>query len=277
MCYHVSVNVPLGDILEVFEDLVVDPELSTGFLPAPYINGFDHKLQPVMVTSRKDSKRHLAAMMWGFLPGWVKNMEEAAKLWNGGYDASGKFKPGIITLNAIGEEMLDKPMYKEAALNRRCIVFVDGFYEWHHHFPIGKKGQRLKTAVKYPHHIFLKDNPHPFMMMAGIWQPWKHTEVDTETGELTETVTPTFAVVTTAANEMMSNIHNTKKRMPVILTKELAAEWISDGLPRERIAEIASFQYPAEKMNAYTVPKDFQEIADPKQAHRYEDWDGVFC
>lgn len=277
MCYHVSVNVPVGDIVEVFGDLIVEPGLRDDFLPSPYINGFDHKMQPVMLRSRKDAQRHLAAMMWGFLPGWVKNFDEATKLWNGSYDANGKFRPGIITLNAIGEEMLEKPMYKDAALNRRCIVFADGFFEWHHHYPLGKKGQRLKTAIKYPHHITLKDNPQPFMMLAGIWQPWKHTEVNAETGEVVEAVTPTFAVVTTAANELMGNIHNSKKRMPVILTKELAAEWIQDDLSTDRIKSIAAFQYPSEKMEAYTVAKDFQEVADPKKPHVYEEWDGVFC
>jgi putative SOS response-associated peptidase YedK len=168
-------------------------------------------------------------------------------------------------------------MYKDAALNRRCVVFVDGFYEWHHYFPIGKKGGRLKTAVKYPHHIRLKENPYPFIMMAGIWNPWRHSEVDTETGELTETVTPTFSIVTTAANELMAKIHNSKQRMPCILTRELAEEWISEGLPKERITAIASQQYPAEQMEAYAVAKDFQESLHPKEAFVYEEWDGEFC
>lgn len=277
MCYHVSFEVQLEKIMEILPGLVVDPQLQLDFPSAAYVNGFDHGMHPVMVTSRKDGQRHLAPMMWGFVPNWVKTMEDAVKMWNGYKEQSGKYKPGIITLNAIGEEMFDKPMYKDAALNRRCVIFVDGFYEWHHYFPIGKKGQRLKTAVKYPHHIFIRNNPYPFMMFAGIWNAWRHTEVDTDTGEVKEITTPTFSVVTTAANELMAKIHNSKKRMPTILTKELAEEWISDGLSKERIIQIAATQHPAELMEAYSVPKDFQEINEPRQKHVYEDWDGVFC
>ncbi len=277
MCYHISFEVKLQSIADIFPDLVVDPQLDLNFGSAAYINGFNHQMHPVMLTGRKDGKRHLAPMMWGFLPNWVKNMEDAAKMWNGYKDENGKFKPGIITLNAIGEEMFDKPMYKDAAANRRCVIFVDGFYEWHHYFPIGKRGERLKTAVKYPHHIRLANNAYPFIMMAGIWNPWKHTEADAETGEVREEVTPTFAIVTTKANELMAKIHNSKKRMPVILTKELAEEWIQDGLSRERIDAIAKYQHPAGEMEAYSVPKDFQEISNPKAQHMYEEWDGTFC
>ena len=278
MCYHVSFEVKLESITDIFPDLVVDPQLQVEFPTSAYVNGFDHRMHPVMVTSRKDGKRHLAGMMWGFLPNWVKNMEEAIKMWNGGVDENGKYKPALITLNAIGEEMFDKPMYKDAAMNRRCIIFVDGFYEWHHYYPMSKKGdKRLKTAIKYPHHIFLKDNPHQFMMFAGIWNPWKHTEVNTETGEVQEIITPTYAIVTTKANELMSKIHNSKGRMPVVLTKELAEEWIQDGLTKERILEIAAYQYPTELMDAYSIPKDFQEIPEPKTKHTYPEWDGTFC
>jgi len=177
----------------------------------------------------------------------------------------------------MGEELFEKKLYNDAALNRRCIVFVDGFYEWHHYFPLGKKGQRLKTAIKYPHHIFLKDNPLPFIMIAGIWNTWKHEEVNMETGELETLFTPTFAVVTTKANELMAKIHNSKQRMPTILTKELAEEWIKNDLSQERIKEIATYQYPAHKMNAHTVAKDFQEILSPKEKHTYPEFESEFC
>ena len=89
-------------------------------------------------------------------------------------------------------------------MSRGCLVLSNGFYEWRHVFPIGKKyGKPLKTAVKYPYHIGLKDKE--YFYIAGIWQPWK----DVETGEYVET----FSVVTTAANKIMEQIHNSKKRV----------------------------------------------------------------
>ncbi len=277
MCYHISFEVKLESILDYFPDLIVDSQLEVEFPSAAYVNGFDHGMRPVMLTGRKDGKRHLARMMWGFLPNGIINFEEAKKFWNGYKDENGKWNKGFITLNAVGEELFEKKLYNDAALNRRCVIFGDGIYEWHHFFPIGKRGQRLKTAVTFPHHIYLKDNPMPFLMIAGIWNPWKHTEVDTETGEIETIVTPTYAIVTTKANELMAKIHNSKERMPTILTKELAEEWIKDGLTEERITEIATYQYPSEQMGAHTVPRDFQEIATPKSKYVYEGFQTEFC
>jgi putative SOS response-associated peptidase YedK len=277
MCYHISFEVKLESVLDYFPDLIVDSQLEVEFPTAAYINGFDHGMHPVMLTGRKDGKKHLAQMMWGFLPNGVKNFEEAEKFWNGYKDENGKWNKGFITLNAVGEELFDKKLYSDAALNRRCVVFVDGFYEWHHYFPIGKKGQTLKTPIKYPHHIYLKDNPMPFFMLAAIWNPWRHEEVNKETGEIEMIVTPTFAISTTKANEPMGKIHNSKGRMPTILTKELAEEWIKDGLTQERITEIATYQYPAEQMGAHTIPRDFKEITTPKSKHVYPEFQTEFC
>lgn len=277
MCYHISFEVKLESVLDYFPDLVVDTQVDMEYPSASYLNGFNHPSVKVILKSRKDENRHLASMMWGFLPGYIKDYEAAQKFWNGYKDEEGKWHTGFITLNAIGEELLEKKLYKDATLNRRCIFLMDGFYEWQHYFPIGKKGQRLKTAIKYPHHIYLKDNPYPFIMAAGIWNPWKHTEVDKETGELTTTVTPTLSLLTTKANSLMEKIHNSKKRMPTFLTKELAEEWIQDDLSEERIIEIATNQYPADKMEAFSIRKDFQELSNPKEAMHYAELDEEFC
>lgn len=277
MCYHLSFDVKLESIQDYFPEVVLDNQLDINFPEASYINGFDHLMHPVLRTSSKDGKKHLGLSMWGFLPNGVKNYNEAELFWNGYKDENGKFNKGFVTLNATGEDLLEKRLYKDAALNRRCIVFADGFYEWHHTFPIGKKGQPLKTAVKYPHHIYLKDENQSLFMFAAIWSLWKHEEVDKETGELQTITTPTFAVVTTKANSLMSKIHNSKERMPTILTKELAEEWIKPGLSEERINQIATFQFPAEQMGAHTISKDFQQVTTPKSRHNYPDFTPEFC
>ena len=277
MCYHISSQVQTESLLEYFPDLVTDNYSEPENQPAAYLNGFDHPMVKTIVAGRKDHRRHLASMLWGFLPANVKNMEEAEMFWNGYADAQGRWHKGLITLNAIGEELLQKPLYADAALRRRCILFIDGFYEWHHYFPIGKKGQRLKTPIKFPHHIFLKDNPYPFMMVAAIWNPWRHTQIDESTGEVTSQVIPTVALATTKANSLMAKIHNSKQRMPTFLTKELAEEWISEGLPDERIVALATNQYPAEKMEAFPIPQDFQQLSNPKELKKYPELETEFC
>ena len=99
--------------------------------------------------------------------------------------------------------------------------------------------------------------------MAGIWQPW----TDKATGEYVET----FAVVTTKANPLMEQIHNSKKRMPTILNDDLAWEWLFGDLDEKRISEIAQTQYPAADMEACTISKDFRDALDPAEPFIYED------
>lgn len=97
--------------------------------------------------------------------------------------------------------------------------------------------------------------------ITGIWQQW----TDKSTGETMDT----FAIVTTAGNSLMEAVHNKKKRMPTILTEDLAHEWIFGNLDEKRIQEIASFQLPAEEMEAYTIRKDFKAAPDPLESFSY--------
>ena len=90
---------------------------------------------------------------------------------------------------------------------------------------------------------------------------------DKETGEIINT----FAIITTKANKLMEQIHNTKKRMPTILTEKLAYEWIMEDLNEERIKEIASYQLPSQYMYAHTIVKDFKTAEDPTKEFIYED------
>ena len=99
--------------------------------------------------------------------------------------------------------------------------------------------------------------------MAGIWQPW----TDKVTGECVET----FAIVTTQANPLMLQVHNSKKRMPAILNEDLAYEWLFGDPDEKRILEIASYQYPASEMKACTIAKDFRSALEPAAPFAYED------
>jgi putative SOS response-associated peptidase YedK len=99
-----------------------------------------------------------------------------------------------------------------------------------------------------------------YFFIAGIWQPW----TDKNTGETIDTL----SLVTTKANEIMEQIHNSKKRMPTILTEELANEWLSE-IPQSRITEIANFQMPSTEMTAYSLSKEFRMESDPLEEFKY--------
>jgi putative SOS response-associated peptidase YedK len=199
----------------------------------------------IVITKKNENDIEASAMHWEFIPAWIKNHTElvAAR------------KQGIPWLNATSEKLLESKMFKPAALKRRCLVLATHFYEWRHYKPEG-----AKKEISYPYVIRTTED---YFYMAGIWQPW----TDKETGE----VINTFAIVTTKANDLMKEIHNTKKRMPTILTEDVAYEWIMEDISEERIKEITAFQLPSEFMDAHSIAKDFKMAEDPTEEFIYED------
>ncbi len=69
----------------------------------------------------------------------------------------------------------------------------------------------------------------------------------------------------------MEQVHNSKKRMPVILNEDLAYEWMLGNPDESRILEIAAAQYPSEEMEACTIAKDFRSALAPAEPFQYED------
>ena len=261
MCYYNGVKVTRVEYIRLkqLEKAIAQYD----FLSKPLHIGFDYGEHPVLKRMTDKEDFDIVKMEWGFIPVYLRTRDDVFKMRNGFKDEKGQFRPPILTLNAVAEELLfPKKIYRNAALNRRCLVLSTGFFEWRHVFPLNKKtGQPLKTAIKYPYYIHIPDKKYFFM--AGVWQPW----TDQQTGEYVES----FAVVTTVANKLMQQVHNSKKRMPTILTEELAYEWLFGELDEKRISEIASFQYPAKEMQACTITKDFRNAIEPTEAFQYED------
>lgn len=106
-------------------------------------------------------------------------------------------------------------------------------------------GEPVKTAIKIPHYIYLKDQPYFFM--AGIFKPW----TDKQTGETVNIV----SIGTTNAPEghIMAKIHNIKFRMPCILNEDMGWEWMFEKPGEDRITEIVTSHCPSDLMEAYTI------------------------
>lgn len=232
------------------------------FLKTPLHEGFDYGKSAVLKVIPDKEDFEIEQMEWGFIPPYMKTREEVNKMRHGYKDDAWRFRPPLTMLNAVSEEMLAKgKIYRDAALHRRCLVLSSGFYEWRHVNRINKRtGEPLKTADKFPYFITVKDTE--YFYMVGIWQPW----TDKESGEYIET----FAIVTTAANKLMEQVHNNKKRMLTILNEDLAYEWLFGDLDESRITEIGRTQYPWEEMEAYPIAKDFRNDAEPMKRFEYE-------
>lgn len=266
MCYYNGQKVTRAEFIRLkqLEKAVANYD----FLNRDLQIGFEYSENAVLKRFADIEDFDIVKMEWGFLPNkWfgkpIDTRAKAERFRKGFPNLAGKMEPGITTLNAMAEEMLlPGKIYREAALQRRCLVLSTGFFEWRHVFPANKRtGLPVKTPVKYPYHITVKDQE--YFYMAGIWQPWK----DEETGEYIDS----FAIVTTAANKLMEQVHNSKKRMPTILNEDLAYEWLFGNLSEERISEIAKTQFPAEQMQACTIEKNFREALEPAKEFSYED------
>ena len=151
-------------------------------------NGFNFPKNPIITNEKPNIIQHYN---WGLIPSWAID-DDIKKL----------------TLNARIETINEKPSFKNS-INKRCLVIANGFYEWQW---LDSKG---KNKIKYEIGI---GNDELFAF-AGLYSQW----INTITGEIKDT----YTIVTTQANELMAEIHNTKKRMPIILKPEDEEKWLN--------------------------------------------------
>lgn len=254
MCFYNGIDVNRAEHIRLWRIEKAVGELSEA-LRRPLQSGFLYGNWPVLKPVAGGVDVELVLMHWELVPFYVHTRSELEHFRHGGLNPkTGRRDPPRNTLNAIGEEMLEKVSYRQAALQRRCLVLSSGFYEWRHFTPSGTAKDRA-----YPYRIVLPGREYFFM--GGIWQPW----TDRDTGETMDT----FAIVTTAANRLMAQVHNRRRRMPLILPEDLAWEWVQEGLTAERVRELAQYAYPSEGMRAYTLRRDFREAADPTEPFDY--------
>ncbi|MCC6371144.1 MAG: SOS response-associated peptidase [Bacteroidia bacterium] len=202
--------------------------------PQYHVSGFAH---PHLLVFTNQQPYTPQAFIWGLIPAWTKSLADAKKFWNN-------------TLNARGESIFEKPSFKNSAINKRCLVYVDAFYEYHHQ---GKQ--------TYPYRIALKSGEP--MCFAGLWEEW----TDRSTGEVLNTV----SLVTTTGNALMTKIHNNPQaegpRMPVILPKDKLNEWLIDGQTETAQTHLKSLLQPLNEneLLAHTVGKLSGKSAMPNQ------------
>ena len=212
MCYNISIITEMDDLEKRFGATFKHTQV---FKPFYHVSGFSAPFLPVILN---EDIHAIELLQWGLVPFWTKDERSANII---------RFR----TLNARAETLFEKPSFKHAAMKKRCLVLVDGFYEWHH-----------KDNKKYPYHIRLHDNDA--FALAGIWDSW-YNEVNGETQK-------TFSIITTRANALMERIHNTRKRMPVILRRDDEPRWLSDEVDTEQVISLLS-PYDDSEMDAYPV------------------------
>ena len=216
MCFTVNVNLVKEELESRYGSELLDPELYT---PSYYYHAFAFPELPTLHINDNDELK-LRAMKWGLIPNWVSSSEEAL-------DIRKK------TPNARSETVAEKPSFEEAFASRRCIVPVRGFYEW----------QKFQST-KRPWYIYGRDES--VLSLAGIFDIW--TPPASEDAYLSSIVS--FSILTTAANSLLSEIHNTKLRMPVIIPRGSEEDWIRHG---NNFASRFFISSPEDYLIAHTV------------------------
>lgn len=242
MCYFMGQKVSKDTFIKLKS---IEKQLGTLAAMDALKDGFRYG-DVIVIKNKAGNDIDIVKMHWEFIPFWTKSMN----------DLKEARKQGIPWLNAKGETLLTSKMFKDAALKRRCLIPASNFFEWRSFKPEGEK-----KDISYPYSISVKDQE--YFYIAGIWQQW----TDKETGETMETV----AAVTTAANDKMEQIHNKKKRQPTILTEELAYDWLFKPLNEEEITALATYQFPAELMEAHTVSKQFKAQENPTEYFQFNE------
>jgi putative SOS response-associated peptidase YedK len=133
---------------------------------------------------------------WGLGPSWAKDP-----------------KIGNRMINARSETVAQKPSFKAAFKNRRCLVPVDGFFEWKH-------AERYKLPY-FIHHR----SQRPFSL-AGLWETWKNPE---------GSPLCTFTIITTDANTALRTLHD---RMPVVIPPEKRRLWLDPAADTHELSAL---------------------------------------
>ncbi|BDH58661.1 SOS response-associated peptidase [Tsukamurella sp. PLM1] len=140
--------------------------------------------------------RRLRGMRWGLLPSWQKTLS------------------GPPLFNARAESVAEKPAFRNAIKSKRCLIPMDGWYEW----------QVLEPDVKKPRKqpLYMTPRDGTRMYMAGLWSVWRPAGAGLD-------VPPVLSatVLTTDAVGPLREVHD---RMPLVLTPDVFDEWLNpDG------------------------------------------------
>ncbi len=164
-----------------------------------------------VVRQRPSGERVIHALRWGLLPAWAKDEGMAARL-----------------INARAETLSEKTAFRAAFGRRRCVVPASGFYEW-----------SRDPAGKQPFYLSPPDGS--LLALGGLWERWTRA-TDGQTID-------TFAIVTMAANPLVSELHD---RMPLILSVDEVGLWLDQSTPLARIQQML-IPCPDDRLTAHPV------------------------
>ena len=204
MCGRYTLATPVEKLAEEFGFEDTSVELPPNYNVAP--------TQGVAAVLEEGGHRRLEVLRWGLIPPWADDPQIGSRM-----------------INARAETAPEKPSFRRAFRNQRCLIPADGFYEW-----------KRTNGSKQPYYIHMKEG-RPFAF-AGLWESWKD-----EDGPEIRSCT----ILTTRPNALAGEIHD---RMPVILAADTYDVWLDPGSDRDELTGLLA-PYPEDEMEAYPVSR----------------------
>ena len=205
MCGRYTLTIPVETLAKEFGLTGPVPEVPPSYNIAP--------TQEVAVVLEDGGEHRLEMLRWGLIPSWADDPQIGSRM-----------------INARSETAAEKPSFRRAFRERRCLIPADGFYEW-----------QGTNNGKQPFYIHMQDGS-PFAF-AGLWESWQNPE-DSEIR--------TCTILTTEANELLAPIHN---RMPVILDSEDYELWLHTGVREVELLSTLLKPYSSDTLEAYPVSR----------------------
>jgi len=232
VCGRFTRFTPAADIAKAFSAVASPVEIQPSYNVAP--------TRSIYVVKGGVS-RAINELHWGLVPAWSKDISRASSM-----------------INARVESVREKPSFRNLLSSNRCVIPVDGYYEWKQ---VPVKG---KVSAKQPFYFSASvesEYCHDGMLaIAGLWTTWGNGD------ELYSSCT----ALTTEATERISMIHH---RMPMLLDKQHLDLWLSDDtkIDLDELAIPADLQidsHPVSKAvnNARNDDRSLIELIDVEES-----------
>jgi putative SOS response-associated peptidase YedK len=203
MCGRFTLHTPFAMVVEHF-GVDAAPDFPPSYNIAPSQN--------IAVVRMPEQHREMVLLRWGLLPSWAKAAQTNYRM-----------------INARAETVAEKPAYRTAFRQRRCLIPADGFYEW-----------RQTPDGKQPYYIRMREDG--VFALAGLWERWigPDEKIDSCT------------IIVTQANDTIRPVH---ERMPVIIRPADFDRWLDPECRDADAMKVLLQPWPADEMIACPVSK----------------------
>ncbi|WP_313114640.1 SOS response-associated peptidase [Aequorivita sediminis] len=218
MCYETALTKKKKEVKENFNKDFANPEQYEIYY---HRSGFTH---PNLQIVKMNEPNTIYPAEWGYVPSWgMRDITAFRKKYN--------------TLN-IKSETLFQGVSKEAAFENRCLIIADGFFE-----PHKTAGNSIPYFCYIPTDKYA-DNRDLFVF-GGIY-----SSIDDDTNQYT------CSILTMEANSFFSEVHNIKKRQPLVLDEGLYDEWFNPDLNEGNVLELIKNGFTSKEFKAHPISPD---------------------